>query len=74
MTDLIPITVISAISLFVIKEITEVIRKRNASQRKISAIKCLLAEEIEINYWAWKNLVSLAKTVKSSLKELSIIS
>jgi hypothetical protein len=66
MADFLPITVISAISLFIIKEIVEFIRKRKARKRKISAIKNLLAEEIEINYWAWKNLTSIGKRVKDS--------
>lgn len=64
--DLIPITVISAVSLFVIKEIVEIIRKLKARQRKISEIKSFLVEEIELNHWVWLQFSALVETIKDS--------
>lgn len=66
MIDLIPITVISAVSLFVIKEIVEIFRKRKALKRKVSAIKSLLVEEIELNHWVWLQFSALVETIKDS--------
>ncbi|MDO6512663.1 hypothetical protein [Neptuniibacter sp. 2_MG-2023] len=56
--ELIPVTVIFAILLFVLKESIEIYRKRKAKQRKINAIKELLKYEVFQNYKALKNFYS----------------
>jgi len=47
-----PITVISAILLFVLKETIEFYKRRSAERRKIEAIKHLISIELQLNYWA----------------------
>ncbi|PTQ14261.1 hypothetical protein CWO33_13655 [Vibrio splendidus] len=59
-----PITVISAILLFVIKEVLELFRKSKAKKRKLSALKSVLKEELELNLWVWKKFESLLTNVK----------
>jgi hypothetical protein len=56
--DFLPTTVMVAIVLFIIKEIVELIRRILADKRKLSAIKKLLAAEIEQNNWVIKSLKS----------------
>jgi hypothetical protein len=56
MNELLPITVISAIVLFLIKETVEFVKKKAAEKRKKIAFKALLADEIEKNNWAIKIL------------------
>tara|TARA_R100001369_G_scaffold84847_1_gene117999 strand:- start:740 stop:1390 length:651 start_codon:yes stop_codon:yes gene_type:complete len=47
-----PITVTTAIALFVIKEVLDHKRKGRERLRKLNAIKLLLSQELEKNYWA----------------------
>ncbi len=54
--SVLPITVIVAISLFIIKEAVELYRRIMANRRKIAAIKKLLSSEIEKNNWVVKSL------------------
>jgi hypothetical protein len=58
-----PITVVSAIFLFLIKEGIENYKKKKERKRKIAAIKSLFSEEIKLNYWVFAQLKSLLKTV-----------
>jgi len=55
-SSILPITVIVAISLFVIKESIEFYRRIMADRRKTAAIKKLLANEVEKNNWVMKSL------------------
>ncbi|GHB76185.1 hypothetical protein GCM10008107_27060 [Psychrosphaera saromensis] len=55
-SSVLPITVIVAISLFVIKEAVELYRRIMANRHKIAAIKKLLSSEIEKNNWVVKSL------------------
>jgi len=61
---LIPISVFAAIILFICKEVVEFFRRKKANFRKVSAIKILLSEEIQLNYWVWLQMKSLINTVK----------
>lgn len=49
-----PLTVVSAISLFFVKEVSELIKKRSEKKRKITAYKILIAEELLKNAWTIK--------------------
>lgn len=65
LTDFVPITVISAVLLFVLKEIIELIRKSKAKKRKKKAFRALIAEEIERNHWALRSLKSILGDIQS---------
>jgi hypothetical protein len=69
MSQILPITVIFAILLFVLKEILEAVKKANERKRKIKAMKALLAEEIELNHWVWKTLQSMMAKVEGEISE-----
>lgn len=59
MTDplsIIPITVVAAIVIFVAKEVIEGFRRHSANQRKVQALRALLARECELNLWTIKTL------------------
>lgn len=51
-----PLTVVTAIALFVAKEVTEGIRRYKSRSRKASAIRILLVEEIERNNYSIHSL------------------
>jgi len=51
-----PVTVISALLLFLFKEFLEANRRRRSEQNKLKAISFILSEEIKLNYWAFKTL------------------
>ncbi|MGO4389230.1 hypothetical protein AB4Y85_17015 [Microvirga sp. 2YAF29] len=58
--SLLPVTVVVAISLFVLKEVLEFIKRRRADRRKGQAFRTLLARECEVNHWAqWRLEVTL---------------
>ena len=52
--NIFPVTVIVAISLFLIKEFVELYRRVMADKRKISAMKKLLANEIDRSFKKFK--------------------
>ena len=54
--SILPITVVAAIALFVIREVVESLRRRGANRRRISAIKKMLARECEQNNWFLRRL------------------
>jgi len=58
-----PITVIAAIALFIIKEIVDFIKKHKAKKNKIKAISHVISEEIKFNHWSLKKLFEAYKTL-----------
>lgn len=68
-----PITVIAAMTLFILKEIFEAIKKSNERKRKIRALKLLMAEEIELNYWVFKQIESLIRGVDENFKNIASV-
>jgi hypothetical protein len=58
LSPLLPVTVIAAVVLFVIKESIEVSRRVAGNRRKIKAFKIILARECELNNWAYRCLKS----------------
>jgi hypothetical protein len=69
LNTLFPTTVIAAILLFLFRELVEIGRKRKAKKRKIGAFKAVLAEEIERNFWAWKQLRRALEYIKQDILE-----
>ncbi len=53
--SLLPVTVVAAITLFVLKEVLEFIKRWRADRRRSHAFRTLLARECEVNHWAhWR--------------------
>lgn len=64
LSSALPATVVAAIALFTTKEIFEFFRRRNERRRKLNAVKLLLAEEIERNYWTHTSMFRLLDNLK----------
>ncbi|WP_343503683.1 hypothetical protein [Alloyangia pacifica] len=64
---LLPVTVVVAISLFVVKEVLEGKRRRQGNSRKRRAVCRLLANEIERNHWSIKSLRESLGSVERAL-------
>lgn len=64
-SSFLPITVISAISLFILKEIVEAVKKTGANRRKISAMKRFFSRECERNLWT----IDILSSVLSDINE-----
>jgi hypothetical protein len=62
-SSFLPITVVFAIGLFILKEVLEFIKKNNAQKRKVSAMKKLFSRECEKNFWTVKILRSVLKEI-----------
>lgn len=58
-----PVTVLSAIGLFITKEIVEIFKRRGEKKRKITAYKSLIAEECMKNAWTLKSLGSHVRSL-----------
>ena len=69
LTPLLPITVVAAIVLFLLKELFEAIRRWHADERKRRAFRILLARECELNYWAYTRLKQTLETVQAGLEQ-----
>jgi hypothetical protein len=68
-TSLIPITVVAAFFLFVIKEMVEWLKRWRADKRKVVAIKILLARECELNKWTLLKVREAIKDIKETFEE-----
>lgn len=68
-TSFIPITVVAAVIIFLVKEILELIRRRRADVRRIAGLKTMLAREIELNNWTIKALKMTLQAVEHGLEE-----
>ncbi|WP_440495493.1 hypothetical protein [Serratia sarumanii] len=67
-SSFLPITVISAIFLFILKEVVEAIKKRGANRRKISAMKRFFSRECERNLWTIQILNSVLSDINEGYK------
>lgn len=65
-----PITVVAAIVLFVVKEGLEANRRRKTDARKRKAIRRLIADEIERNHWTIKRLRDGVLQIERRILEL----
>lgn len=64
-----PITVVSAIALFAVKEAVEWRRRWLAQNRKRRALRKLISRECEMNLWVVKTLRTAAEAIRSELNE-----
>ena len=62
--DLLPITVVVAISLFIVRETLDYYRKSKEAGRKREAYKLLISEELELNLWAQKRIHSIVTDIE----------
>lgn len=67
--DLIPLTVVAAGIIFLLKEILEAARRFAASRRKMHALRALLAAECERNRWTINWLRRQAPDIRDALRE-----
>ncbi len=67
--SLLPLTALVAILVFACKEILEYFRRRNGDQRKLHALKVLLARECELNLWSTKTLRRIFSEVNTGENE-----
>jgi hypothetical protein len=67
--SILPTTVVFAIILFIVKEILELKKRRAESKRKLFAYKSLIAEELELNLWAKKRLLSIITDIENQEKD-----
>jgi hypothetical protein len=72
-TSFLPITVLSAITLFVTKECLEGVRRRQSNGRKRLAIRSLLASECERNHWAVKSLRGMMDGIRECPDDAALI-
>ncbi|HHQ6565617.1 TPA: hypothetical protein ACSTJX_000413 [Serratia fonticola] len=63
-SSFLPITVIFAIGLFILKEVVEFIKKHKANNRKVFAMKRLFSRECEKNLWTIKILKRVFDCIK----------
>lgn len=61
--NFLPITVVSAIGLFFLKEIVEYFKKRAERGRKITAYKILISEELSKNAWTIRKLKEFMREI-----------
>lgn len=64
--DVLPITAIVAIAIFAAKEVLEVVRRWKGDQRRLLALKTLLARECELNLWSVKTLRRIALEIDTT--------
>lgn len=62
--SIIPITVISAVFLFILKELVEGIRRYRGELRKKQALRALLARECELNNWTIKSIQHIVEDIR----------
>lgn len=67
--SLLPVTVVVAILLFIVKEVLEFFKKRRESKRKLFAYKSLISEELEVNLWAHKRLLMIVTDIESQKED-----
>ena len=72
-SSILPITVIFAIILFIVKETVEFYRRVMANKRKVTAVKKLLSNEVEKNYWVIKSLRMHLISIQNSWHESNYI-
>ncbi|AWF80459.1 hypothetical protein BTJ40_06325 [Microbulbifer sp. A4B17] len=63
--SLLPVTVIVAILLFIVKEVLELFKKGRESKRKLFAYMSLISEELELNLWALKRLLKIVTDIEN---------
>jgi hypothetical protein len=67
--NFLPVTVVSAIGLFFLKEVVEFFKKRSERLRKIKAYKILISEELLKNAWTIRQLRELMREIDDEVFE-----
>jgi hypothetical protein len=67
--NLLPLGVLAAIGIFITREILDFVKQDKARKRKVRAFKSLLAEELELNHWAYKKLLEIITKIGEDLKD-----
>jgi len=65
---LLPVTVVGAIILFILREVIEGTRRKRSNSRKRTAIRRLIADEIERNNWTIKSMRHMIETIELAIK------
>ncbi|ASM11598.1 hypothetical protein BVG93_06460 [Serratia marcescens] len=68
-SSFLPVTVIFAIILFIVKEVVEAVKKYRANKRKLIAMKNIISRECERNLWTIKSLKRVLDKINSLYKE-----
>ncbi|QJP95459.1 hypothetical protein C6Y56_12960 [Pseudomonas fluorescens] len=61
--SILPVSVLAAVVLFIVKEVVEFFKRSSERKRKISAYKILLSEELEKNLWTLNYLTSICHAI-----------
>ena len=61
--SILPVSVLAAVVLFIVKEIVEFFKRSSERKRKISAYKILLSEEVEKNLFTLNYLISICHAI-----------
>ncbi|MBX9266813.1 hypothetical protein [Chromobacterium violaceum] len=72
MSNALPITVLVAIAIFLLKETLEFVKKNRTESRKIKAYKYILSEELEKNNYIISTLKRSLKDIESDFDEYQI--
>jgi len=62
--SILPATVIVAIFLFFLRELFDSFKNKKEKKRKLFAYKSLISEELKLNYWAQKSLLSIISDIE----------
>ncbi|RJG07686.1 hypothetical protein D3870_18305 [Noviherbaspirillum cavernae] len=62
--SILPVTVLVAIGIFVLKELFEGVRRYRGDIRKKKALRTLLARECELNHWTIKSIRHIVETIR----------
>jgi hypothetical protein len=69
LADILPLTAVVAVILFIAREIFELTKRHSANQRKLKSIKILITRECEQNLWV---LISLHRILSRSREMLEL--
>ncbi|UVM01981.1 hypothetical protein LOY41_12035 [Pseudomonas atacamensis] len=61
--SILPVSVLAAVVLFIVKEVVEFFKRSSERKRKISAYKILLCEELQKNLWTLNYLTSICHAI-----------
>ena len=64
--QIIPITVVVAVILFIGRELLDYFKNKKAKNRKVKVIKSLLSAEMEINHWVIESLIPIFTGIKKN--------
>lgn len=67
--NVVPITALVAVTIFLIKELIEAVRRYRADKRKLSALRALLAAECERNHFSLGRLKEKSSDIRQALKD-----